>query len=226
MVKALSRPNQTDEVRYSFDKVPDWPWTFVEKFLSEKEGQPFLLEYRQLDAPNFQNRIVSRYVLGVADRTAWGESTSPKCLDYGEGYSVSAIGNLGSYFKKPSWAWEQKKIIGISFDEEEFANRLYAALKLLITVADRLEEGLIRKKLEVVEKPSALQEEHYVHLILHQLLKLVRGERFEDAKEKYLDLIRRLQGHWFNYEQYFKLQMANSQKANKHYQLMEKILSA
>jgi hypothetical protein len=226
MVEALSKRNQTEIVRHNFDKMPGWPWTTVEKVLSEQEGNPFFLEYRQLDAPNFQNGVISRYVIGVVDPTAWGESLSPKCLDYGKGYSVSAIGNLGFYFRKPSWAWEQKKIVGISFDQEDFANQLYFVLKQLIAIGDRLEEGLRSKKRVHFEEPSTSKEEHYIHLILHQLLKRVKGERFKEATEKYLDLVCRIQEHWLNYETYYKIQMVNSQKANRHYQDLEKILTS
>lgn len=215
-----AKPNPSEKLRLEFDGVICRPWSEVEADLLGKEGKPFLLRYRELDAKNFQAGIVDRYILGVADKAAWGESTSPKCLNYGKGCPVSAIGNLAHYFTKPGWAWEKKKIITLSFHREEIVRHLSYVFDRVRRATMEAEEN-IRNRVD--PKPEDMKDDLYVYMILYPLLKLLSDASFGERMEKYKDFLRSSEEFWRKREIYFRLRMLFAKKMFKTYETMRKI---
>jgi Arc/MetJ family transcription regulator len=222
----VALPNAADRVRQEFEAFHYMQWEGVAQTLSGMKGEPFCLEYREVDAQVFQPAIATRYVLGCVDPAAWGESKSPKCLHYGKGKDVSAIGNLASYFTKPSWAWEQKKINAISFDREEFRKHLSAVFSRVATARAQLEEGFRGKTELKLEEAKAPKEEFYVHILLHQLVKAMDDASLLQKMHRYIGFMQSAEEYWQNQHRYFTQRMNVSKEMVKRYETLEKILSA
>lgn len=215
-----SNPNPSEKLRQEFDAVTGRPWPEVEAFLLKREGKPFLLTYREIDAKNFQNGIVDRYVIGIVDRSAWAELSSPKCLKYGQDCPVTAIGNLAYYFTQPGWAWEKKKIVRLSFHKQEIVDHLSFVFDKVRRASMKAEEN-IRNRVD--PKPEEVEDDIYVYMILYPLLKLLSDSSFGERMEKYKDFLRSSEEFWRKREAYFRLRMIFAKKMFRTYGTIRKI---
>lgn len=214
MTEKAPNLNPSEEMRQEFDKISDRPWLKVETLLLRKEGQPFLLRYKEVDIKNSAG-IVERYVLGISDKSAWGESTSPKCLNYGKNCPVTAIGNLVFYFRKPEWAWEKKKIVELTFEMSRIMEHLSYVFDQ-VRRADKKAEDDIRNRVD--PRPEDVEEDMYVYIILHSLLKLLSNSSFGERMENYKDFLRSTEEYWRKRIAYYKWRMIFAQRMFKRFE--------